>query len=168
MRCGTEWFLCKAYEQPAMASDDGALSPCSDADRIHLPAFLPTATAQSLARLSGGMWYLEYDNRRRHVAPDARNGSRRGLASPVVRRHAVFRIKACHLGRLHESVGRVLGPLACSRKQRRKNAKSPLSGACINCLYRIRRYRLLRWRECISLRDWCTRAITLASKTGGA
>src|ERR1700683_8336 len=99
-----------------MASDDGALSTCVDADWISLPGFLAATTEQSVVRcLLGSMRHLEFGDRRLHGAPDPRNGPRRGLAPSVAQRHAAFLIKTRHLGSLHESTRGLPRPVAHAR-----------------------------------------------------
>jgi hypothetical protein len=142
----------QSYEQSAIASDDGPLSACSDNDRISLPAFLPTSKAQTVAYISRGMWDLEFSNRGHYRAPNDMYRAGRRLAPSIARRRTIFGIKAYDLGRLYQSVGRSVGPLACIRKQHRKNAESPFFGSRVDCLHRVHCHRLLRRRECISLR----------------
>jgi hypothetical protein len=85
------------------------------------------------------------------------------LAPSVARWRAIFRIKAHDLGRLHQSVGRAAGPVACIWQQYRESAKPPFSHSRLDCLRRIHCHWLLRRRERLPL--WDRRARVCVSLT---
>jgi hypothetical protein len=136
-----------------MASDDGAFSAGPDVDGISLFIALPTPSAQAAAHVPGRLRYLEFDRRRYHRAPYIGHGAGCCLAFTAARRNAIYSVKTCYLGHLHESAGRVLSPLARAGDYAGDHSESAISHAFADRQRRIHRHGLLRWRECISLCD---------------